>query len=132
TLKLLILGDADERSWLEALDPTDSAAVEVAPVDVAVALERALASRPELDAVRAAVDRRRAETALARNDVWPTLDAVVAYDRFGLAGSRNSAGPTGTIPPELIGDLGQSFSRLGDGDFDATRVALVLGLPIRN
>jgi len=132
TLKLLILGDNDDAKWLDPIAPTDSAAVNVVPVDVPVALERALSARPELDAARAAIDRRRVETALARNGVWPALDAVVSYDRFGLAGSRNPVGPAGTIPPELDGELGQSFSTLRDGGFETTRVALVLGLPIRN
>ena len=131
-LKLLILADADEALWLGAMAPTDSAAVNPLPVDVPTLLERALAMRPELDVARAALDRRRAETAYARNGVWPALDAVVSYDRFGLAGSRNPVGPTGAIPSSLDGDLGQSFHVLGDGDFHDTRVALVLGLPVRN
>ena len=132
SLKLLILSDTDETLWLEAIDPSDSAAVSTAAVDVAASLRRALSIRPELDAAQSAVERRHAETALARSDVWPSLDAVISYDRFGLAGSRNPAGPASTIPSNIEGDLGQSFHTLGDGDFDATRVALVLGLPIRN
>jgi outer membrane protein TolC len=131
-LKLLILGDTDEALWLSQIDPIDTAAVDVVPVDVAASLQRALSARPELDAARANVERRRAETALARNAVWPSLDAVVSYDRFGLAGSRSPVVPTSTIPPELLGELGQSLSTLRRGDFDAVRVALVLGLPIRN
>ena len=132
TIKLLILGDADGAGWLDEIDPTDSVATTVAPVDAEASLRRALATRPELAAARAALERRHTETALARNGVWPALDAVVSYDRFGLAGSRNPVGPASTIPPDMRGDLGTSFDRLGDGDFEATRVALVLGLPIRN
>ncbi len=132
TLKLLILEDADEALWQAQIAPAESVAVEAAPVDVAASLQRALSLRPELDAVQAVVDRRRAETAFARDGVWPTLDAVVSYDRFGLAGSRNPAGPNGDLPSNLEGSLGQSFETLGEGDYDAVRVALVLGLPIRN
>jgi outer membrane protein TolC len=36
------------------------------------------------------------------------------------------------LPSSMEGDLGQSFEKLGDGDFDAVRVGLVLGFPIRN
>jgi len=132
TLKLLILEDTDESMWLSPIAPADSTAVEVVPVDVAASLQRALSARPELGAVQAVVDRRRAETAFARNGVWPALDAVASYDRFGLAGSRNPAGPGGALPSNLDGSLAQSFQTLGDGDFDAARVALVLSLPIRN
>jgi len=132
TLKLLILEDTDESMWLSETAPADSAAVEVVPVDVAASLQRALSARPELGAVQAVVDRRRAETAFARNGVWPALDAVASYDRFGLAGSRNPAGPSDPLPANLDGSLAQSFQTLGDGDFDAARVALVLSFPIRN
>ncbi len=131
-LKLLILSDGDESLWLGGIEPTDSATVQPAPVDVPTSLLRALESRPEIDVARAALDRRRAESALARNGVWPSLDAVVSYDRFGLAGASNPVGPGGTLPADLEGELGQSFHTLGDGAFDATRVALVLGLPVFN
>ena len=131
-LKLLILADADPAQWLEPLTPTDEATVSVRPVDVQAAFEHALASRPELDEARAALASRRAETARARSGLWPSLDAVVSYDRFGLAGTPASAGPGGAIPSELDGGLGRSFRTLRDGDFDATRVGLVLGLPITN
>jgi outer membrane protein TolC len=132
TLKLLILGDADEEMWGSEIAPADSAVVEAVSVDVAPLVQRALSARPELEAVQAVVDRRRAETAFARDGVWPALDLVASYDRFGLAGTRNPAGPSGDLPPGVEGDLGQSFDTLGDGDFDAARVALVLGFPIRN
>src|SRR6185295_4808670 len=132
TLKLLILADTDEDLWSAQIAPAESAAVAVTPVDVAGSLQRALSARPELVAAQAIVDRRRAETSYAKNSVWPALDAVASYDRFGLAGSRNPKGASDPIPPSLDGDLSKSFETLGDGDFDAARVALVLSLPIRN
>jgi outer membrane protein len=64
--------------------------------------------------------------------VLPSLDAVVSYDRFGLAGARNPAAAITSLPPGLEGDLQRSLETLGDGGLDATRVALVLGLPIVN
>ncbi|HEY6195853.1 MAG TPA: TolC family protein [Candidatus Eisenbacteria bacterium] len=130
-LKLLILS-ADASQWVDALAPSDSVRVDARTVDVDAALRRAVVARPELDEARAVVERRRAERERARSGVWPSLDAVASYDRFGLAGSRNPASAAGAIAPELDGDLAQSFRTLRDGDLDATRVALVLGLPIRN
>jgi outer membrane protein TolC len=130
-LKLLVLGD-DDALWASRITPADSAAADVVPVDVEASVQKALSSRPELDAAQSVVEQRRAETSFARNGVWPRLDAVVSYDRFGLAGSRNPAGPDADIPAELNGTLGDSFQTLGDGDFHETRVALVLGLPIGN
>jgi outer membrane protein TolC len=131
-LKLLILDGADDPLWSEALDPIEETVIAIEPVDLATLQEQALSKRPELAFFEAAVRARRAETAFAKNAVWPSLDAVVSYERFGLAGSRNPAGPEDELPADWEGDLGTSFESLGDGDFDATRFALVLGLPIVN
>lgn len=131
-LKLLILDGPGDALWNEQLAPVEDATVEVVPVDVPASLQRALSARPELAIADAVVKRRRAETAFARDGIWPSLDAVVSYDRFGIAGSLNPGGSPGSLPSELDGDFSKSFESLGRGDFDATRVALVLGLPIGN
>ncbi len=136
-LKVLILGDDDGGLWLAELAPATDTAVDVATVDVAAAIAQALDARPELDAAAAAIDRRRAATAFARDEVRPALDAVVSYDRFGLAGSVNGAaslppGLPGTIPSGLEGSFGRSLELLGDGDFEDARVGLVLGVPLGN
>ena len=131
-LKLLILDGAGDALWADPLVPVEDAAMEVTPVDVAAALQRALSARPELAQSDAVVNRRRAEAAFARDGVLPNLDAVVSYDRFGLAGSSSAGGSASGLPPGLEGDLGDSFESLGDGDYDAARFALVLGFPIGN
>ena len=130
-LKSLILDAADDSLWLAPLVPLADTAVSVTAVDVAAELDRALAARPELDMAQAAVIRRRAESSYAHNGVLPSLDAVVSYDRYGLAGTSNSAAAAG-FPSSFDGDLGTSFHAIGDGSFDATRVALTLSLPIVN
>jgi len=136
TLKLLILSDADAL-WEDQLVPTDEPQVVSLTVDVAASVEHALASRPELGAAEAELERRRAETAFASDGVLPQLDAVVSYDRLGLAGSRNPAseplpGLPSEIPSGLEGGLGRSFGTLGDGDFYDARAAIVFTIPIGN
>jgi outer membrane protein len=132
TLKLLILGDADGSTWLEDLVPGDSVQMAVAPVVVEAALARGLEARPELTLARAVVERRRAELAFARSGVLPGLNAVASYERIGLAGAQNPLGLGGALPAGLSGGYGRSFDRLGDGDFDSARLALVLDLPLPN
>jgi len=131
-LKLLIFSDRDQEPWLARLVPVDSVTIDVAPVDVPASLERALDSRPELEEGLALVDRRRAESAFARDGVWPALDALASYDRFGLTGSANPAAPGEPLPPALGGGLGRSLDMLGDGDLHAARVGLALELPVLN
>ena len=126
-LKRLILSDADGPLWTARLVPTEELAVAPEPLDLAAALDDALAHRPELDAQRAEVDRRRIETTFARDGIRPALDAVVAYDRVGFDGSSTGVGGIGAG-----GGLGGAWQGLGDGDYDDTRVGLVLGIPIGN
>jgi outer membrane protein TolC len=136
-LKLLILGDDDGDLWSRHLAPVEDSAVTVTPVDLPAAMTAALDARPELAEAKAAIARRQAETAFARDAVRPALDAVVSYDRFGLAGAVNPAAssipglPT-DVPSRLDGGLGQSFSTLGSGDFDDLRLGLELTVPLRN
>jgi outer membrane protein TolC len=140
TLKLLILGEgteADVALWSDRLVPADPAAVTQEVPDAAAAMERALASRPELRAFQAVLERRNAEAALAKDAVKPALDAVLGYQRFGLAGRANPAaqpfpGQPSEVPPELEGGQGDALNALFDGDFDEARVGLAFGFPLRN
>jgi outer membrane protein TolC len=123
-LKLLILADADA-GWGDRLTPSDSMDVTPAPIDPATSLARALAGRPELALAGAALERRRVETRFAASNVRPSLDAVLSYDRFGIAGDGFSSAAGS-------GGLNGSFRSLRDNEFNTARVALVLGLPVRN
>ena len=127
-LKILILGDQDSL-WLDALVPVDDTAPGVSPVDTVARVSEAFTQRPEVRAAQAAVERRRAETRFAHSQMLPSLDAVVSYDRFGLAGTRTST-PSNT--PGLEGDLGDALDDLGNGDFNDTRVGLEIGYPLFN
>ncbi len=136
-LKLLILADSDTDFWAEPFDPAEEAQMEILPVDVAASIARALASRPELEAANATIERRRAEAAFARNAVWPSLDVVASYDRFGLAGTTNPAAVTPPGVPVVIaggreGTWGRAFSMLGEGHFDDARVGLEFEIPLPN
>lgn len=136
-LKLLILAD-DEAAWLVPLATTDDAAADRIPLDVASWMEQALENRPEIEDASATVEQRRLQTALARDRVRPSLDAIFSYERLGLAGDANPAvgPPPGTIDPGLApgteGGFRRSFGQIGDGDFSNTRVGFELRIPIRN
>ncbi len=135
-LKLLILADGDP-AWSESLAPSDDPDVKVEAVDVGEAMERALASRPELEASQAALERRSAESALARDAVRPALDLVASYTRYGLSGAANPAAavvpglPTG-IPDGMGGEWGRSFGEWGEDRFHDARVGLEFRIPLGN
>jgi outer membrane protein TolC len=136
-LKLLVLGDTDAELWSATLAPEAGPDIEAVPVDRGAELEHALAARDELEAAQAVVDRRKAERSFARDGTRPTIDAVVTYDRFGIAGTANPAatdasGNPVTTPPEYDGEWGRSWDMLGDGDFDNVFAGLVFSYPIGN
>jgi outer membrane protein TolC len=132
TLKRLVLRDDDPTLWSDRIVPESGADPTLVPIDLAAAMERALATRPELAISEAALERRRLESALRGDAVRPALDAVISYDRYGLAGERNRSGEGGAVPPALEGGLDDSFDLLRDGDLDDKRVALVLSIPLGN
>ncbi len=131
-LKRLILGDAEPELWTEHLVPEESLEVVARPVDLAAAMGRALEARPELEVFAAELERRRVESALARDAVRPSLDAIVVYDRFGLAGDANPASASEPIPAALRGGLNDSLDGLASNDFSDTKVGLRLSLPLGN
>lgn len=135
-LKLLVLGDDETDLWAATLMPADDIEIEATEVRLADELARALAARAEVDAAEAVLERRRVEAEFADDRIHPSLDAVVSYDRFGLAGDINPAGGFipgfDEVPEQLVGDFGDALSRIGDGDFDDTRIGLVFELPLGN
>ncbi|HXV76460.1 MAG TPA: TolC family protein [Candidatus Polarisedimenticolaceae bacterium] len=136
-LKLLILDDSDDALWTGEIVPVEAVVVDPVEVDIERAIELALAARPEIEAAAAVIDQREIESRFASNQVQPALDAVVSYDRFGLAGSLNPAASTipglpTTVPPDLEGSLGRSYGVLGDGDLDDVRAGLVFSIPLGN
>jgi outer membrane protein TolC len=136
-LKLLILSDGDAELWATPLDPVDKANVEALSVDLEAWMQRALGSRPELRVAEAVLQRRSLEASLARDQVRPSLDAIVSYDRLGLAGTRNPAvSPAPGAPPIDLGGLeggyGNAISSLTDGGFSDLRFELQFQMPIGN
>lgn len=131
-LKRLILSDDEPELWTDRLAPEESLEVASRPVDLAAAMGRALAERPELDALKAELERRRVESALARDAVLPALDAVLSYDRYGLAGRANPAAQPSGGSNRLHGGLSDSLDGLAAGDFSDARVGLLFSLPLGN
>jgi outer membrane protein len=127
-LKLLILADGDAL-WSEHIAPAETVRVDPVKVDVAARIERALGGLPEVELAQAAARRRKAESSFASDGVRPSLDAVLSYDRYGLA-STGFGAPSALLASQ--GGFERSFESLRDGDFNSAQLALVLGLPVHN
>ncbi len=137
SLKLLMLSDDDATLWEETFVPEVDRDLDIETVDRGVEMERALASRPELEVARAIIERRQAERTFTHSGTRPALDAFVSYDRFGISGAGNPAatdaqGNPVVVPSTYDGGWGRSWSMLGDEDFDDVRAGLVFSFPLGN
>lgn len=96
---------------------------ELPNVDIATALARAIANRPELDAAHQALAADELNIRLAHNYLKPDLELSGFYAGNGLAGNQTGVANTG-----LSNTLSQSFRFT----YPAYGATLSLSLPIRN
>lgn len=98
-------------------------------IDVATALQSALAQRPEFLAARYALDNDDTSIRLARNHLQPDLSLTGFYQSNGLGGNQFSL-TTGQLVSQ--GGLGSSFSQLFGFGFPGYGAKLTLNLPVKN
>jgi outer membrane protein TolC len=96
---------------------------ELPSMDIAAALSRALANRPELEAARQQLAGDQLTIRLAHNNLKPDLQVSGFYAGNGLAGNSTAAGNTG---------LSNSLSQVFQFTYPAYGAALSLTLPVRN
>lgn len=99
-------------------------------IDIASALSRAVANRPEFEALRQQISTDELNVRLAHNNLQPDLELGGFYAGNGLGGNEfNTA-----VPPQLIatGGLGSSLSQLFHFNSPTYGASLSLTLPIKN
>jgi outer membrane protein TolC len=96
---------------------------ELPNTDIATALTRALANRPELERVQEQLASDELSVRLAHNNLKPDLELSGFYSGNGVAGNSPATGNTG-----LYGSLSQAFHFT----YPAYGASLSLTLPIRN
>ena len=99
-------------------------------MDITTALPRALANRPEFDALRQQISSDELSVRLAHNQLEPDLELGGFYAGSGLGGNQfNSA-----VPPVLIArtGLGSSLNQVFHFDAPTYGLTLSLNVPIKN
>src|SRR6266513_597124 len=98
--------------------------------DIATALARALANRPEFEAARQQLAGDELSIRLAHNSLKPDLELSGFYLGNGVAGNQFST----DTPPQLIGTtgLGDGLSQTLHFTYPAYGAVLSLSLPIKN
>ena len=99
-------------------------------IDIATAISRATANRPEFEALRQQIANDETNVRLAHNNLKPDLELGGFYAGSGLSGNEFST----TTPPVLLssGGLGDSLSQAFQFSSPTYGGTLTLRLPIKN
>jgi len=130
---LRILIGADQDPYFQALDldltETPEPAGTLETIDIATALQQALANRPEIAAAGYALAGDDTKIRLAHNHLRPDLSLQAFYQSAGLGGNQYDLN-TGALVAQ--GGFGTSFNQLFGFGYPYYGGTLTLNLPIRN
>jgi outer membrane protein len=104
TLKQLMLRGPDASEWSASITPTDTPALDLAPVNLTVALEEAHKNRPELRRLNLQKEINVIDLDFYRNQTKPQIDLTGTVATTGLAGNPTGL-PAGTDVPLISGVL---------------------------
>lgn len=119
--------------WATEIRPATDPAIQHTPIDVAAAIQTALAERPELRFQQLDIEQARIESQFAVNQERPTLDFDVSYGFSGVGGDilvvdDETGEPIRTIP----GGFGDAFDQVTGLDFRGWSAELIFGFPLQN
>jgi outer membrane protein len=118
--------------WATEIRPATDPAIQHTPIDVAAAIQTALAERPELREVQADIELARIQSQFARNEERPTLDFNVSYGFEGAGGNLIARDPDGNPIIVSTGGFGDAFNQVSGLDFDGWTAQLTFGFPLQN
>jgi outer membrane protein len=103
SLKQLMLRSPEAPEWSAQVTPTDTPLLELAPVNLTLALDEAHKNRPELRRLNLQKEINVIDLDFYKNQTKPQIDLVGTVATTGLAGSPTGA-PAGTIVPLISGN----------------------------
>lgn len=119
--------------WETEIRPATDPVTERLQINLAEAIETALAERPELKSQGYLLEQARIESQFFRNQMLPTLDFNVSYGTRGAGGDLLVRDPeTGQIIDTVPGGFGDAFEQVTGFDFDGWATTLTFGIPLQN
>lgn len=133
-LRRTIGADLDPSTAVLDLDLTEPAenAADMAPVDLVAALQQALQSRPELEALHLQSANDDTNLKLAHNNLQPDLSISSFYSMNGVGGNQLGTDVNGNPIVVSNGGLSDALDQLGSRNFPGYGMTLTLRLPLRN
>jgi outer membrane protein len=108
-LKRLIVNGTDDPLWRANITPVDRPTFRNEPVDIEIAVRKALTERSDLDAARKTVQSNDVTLSYMRNLTLPAVDLNANYGAVGVGGTQFlRSGPRATDP--IIGEVAGGYS----------------------
>lgn len=139
-LKKMMLSDAADPLWAQALIPTSDFDISLPEGTVEEIVQKALSARSELEQNHISDEINQSKIRAAKNQLKPQLDLTASYTANGLAGLAKTDPVTipgfGTFslsaPEQLVGGYGKSVSNLFEQKYPTITVGLQWNMPVRN
>jgi len=135
SLKQMMLKDPGAPEWTAQITPTDTPALDLAPVNLALALDEGHKNRTELRRLNLQKDINAVDVQYYRNQTKPQIDLTGTVATTGLAGTPcNPVVNTLCNPPpnNLVGGYGQDLRNLFSFDTRNLTVGVTISFPLRN
>lgn len=135
TLKQLMLRGPDAPEWTAQVTPTDSPALDLVPVNLALALDEAHKNRPELRRLNLQKEINVIDLQYFKNQTKPQVDLTGTVAATGLAGTPCSpvTNPACSPPPtNLVGGYGKDLSNLFSLSTRNITAGVAISFPLRN
>jgi outer membrane protein len=133
-LKRLIVAGTQDPNWSATLDPVDRPDFRPEPVDIDVAVRRALAERTDLSIARKNVQANDLTLGLLRNQSLPDVSVQANYGAQGIGGpylTRASTGVIGSTVNQVIpGGVTDAFGSLFAAKYPRWTVGLSVNYPL--
>jgi outer membrane protein TolC len=132
-LKRLIVSGTDDPLWNVGLNPVDRPTFLPEPLDVQVAVRKALDNRTDLQIARKTIDSNDVTLRFMRNQTLPELDLTAMYGATGLGGTqfqRNGSGVTSQVIGIVPGGYADAWHTLTGRNYPTWNMTLNLSYPL--
>jgi HAE1 family hydrophobic/amphiphilic exporter-1 len=138
TLKQLMLHGPEAPEWTAQITPTDSPVLDIAPVNLPLALEEAHKNRPEIRRLNLQKEINTLDLQYYDNQTKPQINLTGTVATTGLAGTNILPAcppPTAGAPcvtTKYIGGYGQDLSNLFSGTTRNVNFGVSISFPFKN
>jgi outer membrane protein len=133
TLKRLIVNGTEDPMWRASITPIDRPEFRPEPLDVEGAVNKALASRTDLEQARRTIDSNDVTIRFLRNETLPAVDLVANYGAQGLGGTqfiRQGTGLGSTVIGTIPGGYSNAWNTLTGRDFPNWNLQVNVSYPL--